>query len=190
MTFDLNNDAPYRVVVNDEMQYSIWPLDRELPSGWREAGRSGPLADCLAHIDEVWTDMRPLSLRRHMDAAATMPAPEPLPDENEPPHLVERLAVEQPVEFASSVADRTRALKESVECGFVLIRFPCTEGVTDLAITLDRAASRLDGADFVAASGTVDLVGDLTLDWCRARCFASLDLATMAGRGRMVPALD
>ena len=57
----------YRVVVNHEEQYSIWPLDRENPLGWNDAGKSGPKADCLAYIREVWTDMRPLSLRKRMD---------------------------------------------------------------------------------------------------------------------------
>ena len=56
----------YRVVVNHEEQYSIWPVDRELPAGWTEAGKSGTKAECLAHIQEVWTDMRPLSLRKKM----------------------------------------------------------------------------------------------------------------------------
>ena len=57
----------YVVVVNDEEQYSIWPVGRELPSGWRADGFSGRKPDCLAHISEVWQDMRPLSLRRWME---------------------------------------------------------------------------------------------------------------------------
>lgn len=71
------NDADseiYKVVVNHEEQYSIWPAWRELPPGWREAGKSGPKADCLAHIKEVWTDMRPLSLRKAMEADASAAA--------------------------------------------------------------------------------------------------------------------
>jgi MbtH protein len=60
--------AEFRVVVNDEEQYSIWPADREIPAGWRGDGVVGGKEECLAHIDEVWTDMRPLSLRRHMAA--------------------------------------------------------------------------------------------------------------------------
>ncbi len=52
------------VVINDEEQYSIWPQDRDIPAGWREAGFRGDKEACLAHIDEVWTDMRPASLRR------------------------------------------------------------------------------------------------------------------------------
>ena len=54
----------YNVVVNHEEQYSIWPADRAVPAGWREAGYRGPQAACLAHIKTVWTDMRPLSVRR------------------------------------------------------------------------------------------------------------------------------
>lgn len=60
----------FLVVANDEEQYSIWLEGRELPSGWRATGFAGTKASCLAHIDEVWTDMRPLSLRRAMDDAA------------------------------------------------------------------------------------------------------------------------
>ncbi|MFD9903988.1 MbtH family protein [Streptomyces sp. NPDC059063] len=64
-------DGPqYVVVLNDEEQYSIWPADREVPAGWRKDGFAGPKDACLAHVDEVWTDMRPLSLRRRMDEAA------------------------------------------------------------------------------------------------------------------------
>lgn len=59
----------YKVVVNHEEQYSIWPADREIPAGWREAGKQGLKDECLAHIREVWTDMRPLSLRQRMDGS-------------------------------------------------------------------------------------------------------------------------
>ncbi len=53
----------FRVVCNDEEQYSIWSADRELPAGWQATGFVGTRAECLAHVDEVWTDMRPRSLR-------------------------------------------------------------------------------------------------------------------------------
>jgi MbtH protein len=59
----------YKVVVNDEEQYSLWPADRVEPAGWRPADKSGTKAECLAYIGQVWTDMRPLSLRRHMEKA-------------------------------------------------------------------------------------------------------------------------
>ena len=57
----------YKVVVNHEEQYSLWPIDRENPRGWRDAGKNGSRLECLAYIKEVWTDMRPLSLRKKME---------------------------------------------------------------------------------------------------------------------------
>jgi MbtH protein len=62
-----DDDRAYQVVVNHEEQYSVWPNDWELPVGWRPEGTSGSRSECLAYIDRVWTDMRPLSLRRYMD---------------------------------------------------------------------------------------------------------------------------
>jgi MbtH protein len=58
-------------VVNHEEQYSIWPADRESPAGWRDEGVRGSKPECLAHIKTVWTDMRPLSLRRRMERQAS-----------------------------------------------------------------------------------------------------------------------
>lgn len=58
--------ATFTVVVNAEEQYSIWPLGWVVPAGWQEAGFSGNKADCLGHIEKVWTDMRPASLRKAM----------------------------------------------------------------------------------------------------------------------------
>jgi MbtH protein len=60
---DQQKSRTYAVVVNHEEQYSIWPADREVPLGWNPVGFTGPEEECLAHISEIWTDMRPLSLR-------------------------------------------------------------------------------------------------------------------------------
>jgi MbtH protein len=60
----------YKVVMNHEEQYSIWPADRENALGWNDAGKTGTKAECLAYIEEVWTDMRPLSLRKKMEEMA------------------------------------------------------------------------------------------------------------------------
>jgi MbtH protein len=57
----------YQVIMNDEEQYSIWPAHRELPLGWNQVGKVGTKAECLAYIQEIWTDMRPLSLRKKMN---------------------------------------------------------------------------------------------------------------------------
>jgi MbtH protein len=66
MSEEERDDLTYKVVVNHEEQYSIWPADRENPLGWRDVGRTGTKGECLAYIKEVWTDMRPLSLRKAM----------------------------------------------------------------------------------------------------------------------------
>ncbi|WP_327070392.1 MbtH family protein [Kitasatospora sp. NBC_01250] len=65
-----NDDAQYQVLVNDEGQHSLWPVAIEVPAGW--TARFGPAAReaCLAHVEEHWTDMRPLSLVREMDASS------------------------------------------------------------------------------------------------------------------------
>lgn len=59
----------YRVVRNEEGQYSIWLDMREIPNGWSDVGFSGSKTECLAHIEEVWTDMRPKSLVRQMTSS-------------------------------------------------------------------------------------------------------------------------
>jgi MbtH protein len=69
MASEDEDTTTYDVVVNDEEQYSIWPQDRELPAGWRRDGTSGSKAVCLDHIERVWTDMRPLSVRQRADDA-------------------------------------------------------------------------------------------------------------------------
>ncbi|GCE00245.1 MbtH family protein [Embleya hyalina] len=68
MTIDDEPTRVCRVVINDEDQYSVWAADRDIPAGWRAEGFTGPRADCLAHIDKVWTDMRPRSIRNLTDA--------------------------------------------------------------------------------------------------------------------------
>ena len=66
-TEEKEDTTVYKVVVNHEEQYSIWPADRENALGWRDAGKSGSKQEGLDHIKEVWTDMRPLSLRKRME---------------------------------------------------------------------------------------------------------------------------
>ena len=63
------DDRRYTVVMNQEEQYSIWFADQQVPAGWREVGKTGLKAECLDYIGEVWTDMRPLSLRRQMESS-------------------------------------------------------------------------------------------------------------------------
>jgi len=65
--FDDDAERLYTVLVNEEEQFSLWPLEKSIPKGWRPAGKEGTRAECARYVDEVWTDMRPLSLRRKMD---------------------------------------------------------------------------------------------------------------------------
>ena len=74
------NNTIYKVVVNHEEQYSIWPAHRENAPGWNSVGKKGMKEECLEYIKEVWTDMRPLSLRKQMEEAAQAEK-ESVPDE-------------------------------------------------------------------------------------------------------------
>ncbi|HEV3429744.1 MAG TPA: MbtH family NRPS accessory protein [Paraburkholderia sp.] len=69
MSWDDEN-AEFEVVINQEEQYSIWPSYKQIPAGWQAVGKKGPKAEVLAYIEEHWTDMRPASLRKAMDAEA------------------------------------------------------------------------------------------------------------------------
>ncbi len=69
MSEEREDTTTYEVVMNAEEQYSIWAADRDIPEGWRAVGKQGPKAECLAYIEEVWTDMRPKSLRDKMEQA-------------------------------------------------------------------------------------------------------------------------
>ncbi|MDG9690351.1 hypothetical protein CJI59_32750 [Streptomyces sp. Alain-F2R5] len=69
MADEQTDHRTYRVVLNDEEQYSIWDAGRELPDGWQAEGTEGTRQDCLQRIEEVWTDLRPASLRRRMEQA-------------------------------------------------------------------------------------------------------------------------
>ena len=72
MDIDQEDKMLYKVVVNHEEQYSIWPAHRENALGWKDAGMSGQKEECLSHIKEVWKDMRPLSIRKHMSEVSNV----------------------------------------------------------------------------------------------------------------------
>jgi MbtH protein len=64
----MDEDARYQVLRNDEEQYSLWLAEQEVPKGWQPVGKEGSREECMAYVDEVWTDMRPRSLREQMEA--------------------------------------------------------------------------------------------------------------------------
>jgi uncharacterized protein YbdZ (MbtH family) len=186
---DNEDTAIYRVVVNHEEQYSIWLEYKEIPLGWKDVGMVGPKAGCLAFIKEVWTDMRPLSLRKKMEEMAkNPPPPPPPPDPNRPREksLVDKLCEgDHPVEAGLRSEKTVKVFKEAIDRNYVHIKFTKTRGGTELGVSLDREACDFSRADFDQGSGTTHVEGNLTLDYVKVRCIADIDLATLEGTGRL-----
>jgi Core binding factor beta subunit len=102
--------------------------------------------------------------------------------------LVQRLSEgEHPVEASLRPEKTATALKESIDLGYVHIKFTNTKGGTDLSVKLDPEASNFTEADFEHQKGKVHLVGDLTLNYVKVRCIAGIDLATLNGKGHLEP---
>jgi uncharacterized protein YbdZ (MbtH family) len=186
---DREDTTIYKVVVNHEEQYSIWPADRENPLGWNDVGKSGLKAECLAYIKEVWTDMRPLSLRKRMEELAkNPPPPPPAPSANDENResLVDKLCKDDhPVEAGLGRNKTVKSFKEAIDRGYVHIRFTDTKGQTELGVKLDPEACDFSRSDFENGNGAVKLAGSLTLDSVPVRCIAEIDLSTLAGKGHL-----
>jgi uncharacterized protein YbdZ (MbtH family) len=186
---DKEDTTIYRVVVNHEEQYSIWPEYKELPLGWKDVGVVGPKTDCLAHIKEVWTDMRPLSLRKKMEEMARNPPP---PTDTNRPRPKEKSLVDKlcegnhPVEAGLRPAKTVKLFKEAIDRNYVHIKFTKTRGGTELGVRLDRDLCDFSRADFENETGPVHLEGGLTLDYVKVRCVAAIDLSTLEGTGYLV----
>jgi len=187
---DKEDTTIYNVVVNHEEQYSIWPEYKENPLGWVSIGKVGPKAECLALIKEVWTDMRPLSLRKKMEEMArNPPPPPPPPDPNRPREksLVDRLCEgDHPVEAGLRPEKTVKLFKEAIDRNYVHVKFTATRGGTELGVRLDREASDFSNADFETGTGSVHIEGGLTLDYVKVRCIADIDLQTLNGNGHLL----
>lgn len=178
----------YKVVVNHEEQYSIWPEYKENALGWNDAGKVGTKAECLAYIKEVWTDMRPLSLRKKMEELArNPPADQPSPSQAEKHEsLVDRLcAGDHPITVALRPEPSVKAFKEAVDGGYLRVKFTNTTGGTELGFKVDKDASDLSEANFNEGIGQARVVGGLSLDYTKVRCVANIDLQTLAGLGHL-----
>jgi hypothetical protein len=102
--------------------------------------------------------------------------------------LVQRLSEgKHPVEASLRSEKTATALKESIDRGYVHIKFTNTKGGTDLGVKLDLEASNFNEADFDHQTGKVHLVGDLTLNYVKVRCIADIDLVTLNGNGHLEP---
>lgn len=188
---DKEDSTIYKVVLNEEEQYSIWPEYKGNPLGWKDAGKVGPKAECLAYIKEVWTDMRPLSLRRTMEEMARNPPPPPPPDLNRPKEksLVDKLCEgDHPVEVGQRPERTVKLFKEAIDRDYVHVKFTDTRGGTELGVRLDRDACDFSEADFENVTGHVQLEGGLVLDYVKVRCIADIDLKTLEGKGHLVKA--
>ena len=191
MNRDENEDTTiYKVVVNHEEQYSIWPAHRENPLGWNDVGKSGLKPECLAYIKEVWTDMRPLSLRKKMEEMAKNPPPlSPPPDPNRPRDktLVEKLCEgDHPVEAGLRPERTVKLFKDAIDRNYVHVKFTKTRGGTELGFRLDMNACDFSKADFENGAGIVHVEGGLTLDYVKVKCVADIDLRTLEGTGHLV----
>jgi len=180
----------YKVVMNHEEQYSIWPDHKEIPNGWKHAGKTGLKAECLAYIKEVWTDMRPLSLRKKMEEyERNPPPPPPAPDPNRPREksLVDKLCEgKHPLAVELRPEHTVKLFKEAIDRDYIQIKFVQTKGGTQLGFRLNRDASDLSAADFEGGKGTVHVEGSLTLDYVPVKCVADIDLSTLKGEGHLV----
>jgi len=178
----------YNVVMNHEEQYSIWPTEREIPAGWQSVGVTGTKQACLDHIEKVWTDMRPLSLRKKMEEWKKNPPPSrPVSSANDNlPSLVDRLCSgDHPLVVSLRPERSSKALQEAIGRGYTLIKFTETRGGTEIGVELDTSATNASDADFDRGVGRVRLVGQLTLDMVPVRCIADVDLASLAGTGHL-----
>jgi uncharacterized protein YbdZ (MbtH family) len=180
----------YRVVMNHEEQYSIWPDYKDIPLGWNDVGKLGNKAECLAYIKEVWTDMRPLSLRKQMEAMAKEPPPPPPPSEPNRPRkksLVDRLSEgSHPVEVGLRPERTVKRFKEAIDRNYVHIKFTDTKGGTELGVSLDMNGCDFGNADFENGAGTAHIEGGLTLDYVKVKCIADIDLASLRGQGHLI----
>src|SRR5215472_10218259 len=187
---DREDNTTYKVVVNHEEQYSISPAYKANPAGWRDAGKAGPKAECLAYINEVWTDMRPLSLRKKMEELAKNPLP-PLPPQDanaaRQKSLVERLGEgDHAVEVSLRPEKTFKLFKEAIDRDYVHLKFTQTRGGTEIGFRLDRANSDFSKANFEAGTGKAHVEGNLTLDYIKVKCVADIDLDMLSGTGRLV----
>jgi uncharacterized protein YbdZ (MbtH family) len=180
----------YKVVMNHEEQYSIWPDHKEVPLGWKHVGKTGPKAECLAYIKDVWTDMRPLSLRKKMQEFSKTPPLSPPPSVPiSPPEksLVDRLCEGDHLVEVGLRPERTaRLFKEAIDRNYVHIKFTQTKGGTEVGFRLDRDTSVFGAADFESGTGIAHVEGNLILDYASVKCVADIDLSTLQGKGRLV----
>jgi uncharacterized protein YbdZ (MbtH family) len=189
---DSKDTTIYKVVVNHEEQYSIWHIDRENAPGWNDIGKSGTKQECLTYVEQVWTDMRPLNLRRQREQEIFLP--EPRADGGESDDTASRIVIvehlsegDHPLSLSLRPEKSIVALREALERAYINVVFTGTGGETELGVRLDRESLDSAHANLETQTGTLHLEGELILDSIRVRCLADIDLSSLEGRGRLQP---
>lgn len=174
----------YKVIVNEEEQYAIWPEYKEIPTGWKHGDKAGAKTDCLAYIQETWIDMRPLSVRQKI--AQQIPA-RPSADQVESPTLVERLCEgRHAVEITLRPEKNVQRFKETLNRDHVPVKFTETKGGSEFGIKLDKAACDFSNVDLDNGWGTAHLEGRLSIDFVPVKCVVDIDLPSFEGSGCLV----
>jgi MbtH protein len=175
----------YSVVANLEGQYSIWPANMKIPDGWTAQGVEGSKEECLNHIEEVWTDMRPRSLLRQLEkyqkpTPVNRVAEEPVLETASP--LVRRLCSgPSPVEFVSYSGNTREALREQMEMGHIHVRFAGPRGDADLRLTLRPGTDSPSHDPGGQGQKSIQLVGEAVVDFVKLRCTVILQLENLRG---------
>jgi MbtH protein len=181
-----NEELHYAVVINEEEQYSIWPLEKAIPLGWKSVGHQGNKADCLAYIKQHWTDMRPLSLRKQMESlknTQTMDFEE-LPSATLSPTVKFLSEGKHPLRVYP-YPSTSEHIKTYLEEGFIHLNFLDTKGETCLGFQPNSNTDKSQ-ADFRQGKGKIYLEGNLILDYVNVKCQADIDLSSGEGYGQLV----
>jgi len=172
---DQEDTRTYKVVRNDEEQYSIWLADADSPCGWYECGSRGSKAECLEYINQVWTDMRPRSLRLKMeeDARRVNELVYPFTQAMHP------VAIPWPQAKGSDI-------ENSIARGYLPVAFTEAPELPAVGIQVDQTVTDVSGADFSRETGVIRVEGMGTVYAVgQVRCTATIDLATRTGEGRL-----
>ena len=182
----------YDVVVNAEEQYSLWPTFKPIPEGWDKVGMQGTKEACLQHIKTIWTDMRPLSLRKKME--------ERLKSWDTQRHAIlsapyKTLSTSPTVLFLSQgvhpvtlhpACKTSKELHSAIERGTLHVTFTGTQGKTTLSISLNAKKTSQKNCDFIQAQGEIHLEGTLVLDGIHLTCVVDIQLSTLEGQGCLI----
>lgn len=188
------DDKIYKVVVNHEEVYSIWPVERSNPLGWEDVGVCGTERECLDHIDSVWEDIRPRSVREDIDSLQRSEEVEnlALDSASESPtetynvaHFLSQGEHQVELSLGADPKEGHERLRQVISGGAINLKFTETKGGTDLTIALDREECILLPLELGQSKGHVRLVGRLTLDYTKAKCIATIDIDTLSGRAHL-----